>query len=352
MIRLENKIIDLRSDTVTRPPSCMLATVLEAELGDDIMGEDPTVEALEKRAAELLGKEDAIFLTSGTMANQVALMTFCARGEEVIMGEDSHIYNLEGAATSAVAQVQIRTVRVNNGRYDIEALRQAVHTGDIQKAKTGLISLENTYNLNAGQVMPLDNLQEIQTLAENVDVPIYMDGARIFNAAAALGVSAKEIAGYADAVQFCLTKGLAAPVGSILAGSKTFIQSARINKQRLGGGMRQAGVIAAPALYALNHMVDRLSEDNDRAQWLTEAISKLPHFCVNVDDFHTNIVSPIITHENIDAEDLIEFLNDEGIKVKHIGKKQIRMIIHYEIDDDALKNVASALERFSAQLQE
>lgn len=345
-----DKFIDLRSDTVTLPPKAMLEKILEANLGDDIMGEDLTVKKLEKQAADLLGMEDALLLTSGTMANQVALMTFCNRGEEVIMGKDSHIYNLEGAATSAVAQVQIRTVDVDNGVYDTAEIEKNINAGDIQRAKTSLISLENTYNLNAGQIIPMDNLMEIRSLANRYNIPIYLDGARVFNASAELGISPAEICKEVDAVQFCLTKGLACPIGSILAGSKDFIDKARFNKQRLGGGMRQAGIIAAPALYALDNMIDRLKDDNDRADWLAEQISQIPHFKVDSADFHTNIVSPIISHGEVNSEQLINFLLDEGIKVKNIGEKQVRMIVHYQIGQKELDSVITALKKFSYQL--
>ncbi|CAD2080356.1 threonine aldolase [Jeotgalicoccus coquinae] len=345
-----NKMIDLRSDTVTTPPQAMLKEILTANLGDDIMGEDSTVNELEKQAAELLGMEDALLLTSGTMANQVALMTFCQRGEEVIMGKESHIYNLEGAATSAVAQVQIKTVQVDNGVYDLKEIEKNINIGDIQRAKTSLISLENTYNLNAGQIIPMDNLKEIKLLANKYEIPIYMDGARLFNASIELGISPADICKEVDAVQFCLTKGLAAPIGSILAGSKEFIDKARFNKQRLGGGMRQAGIIAAPAIYALNHMIDRLKDDNDRADWLAQKISDIPHFKIETGGMRTNIVSPIITHDQTDSLQLINYLLEEGIKVKNIAEKQVRMIVHYQIEQEELNRIISALENFSSTL--
>lgn len=345
-----NNIIDLRSDTVTTPPEAMLKEILTAKLGDDIMGEDSTVNELEKQAAELLGMEDALLLTSGTMANQVALMTFCQRGEEVIMGKESHIYNLEGAATSAVAQVQIKTVQVDNGVYDIHEIEENINIGDIQHAKTSLISVENTYNLNAGQVIPIDNLKDIKLLANKYEIPVYMDGARLFNASIELGVSPADICKEVDAVQFCLTKGLAAPIGSILAGSKEFIAKARFNKQRLGGGMRQAGIIAAPAIYALNHMLNRLKDDNDRADWLAQRIAEIPYFEIESGGIRTNIVSPIITHNQVDSVQLINFLLDEDIKVKNIGNKQVRMIVHYQIEQEELNRVILALEKFSRTL--
>lgn len=341
------KQIDLRSDTVTLPKKEMLEAILNAPLGDDIMGEDPTVNELEKRTAKLLGMEDALLLTSGTMANQVAIMTFCHRGEEVIMGEDSHIFTLEGAATSAVAQVQIRPMAVSKGVYDIEKMESLINSGDIQKPKTSLICLENTYNLNKGHIVPLENMKEIRELSRKYHIPVFLDGARLFNASVQLGMEPSVICQEVDAVQFCLTKGLGCPIGSILAGSKEFIEKATLNRQRLGGGMRQAGIIAAPALYALDNMIDRLVEDNKRSKDLASQLAKIDGINIDPDDVQTNIVSPELTKENWNSELLIDFLLKEGIKVKNIGEKQVRMIIHYQITEDHLNHVVEAFHKFA-----
>jgi len=340
-------MIDLRSDTVTIPKQEMLNAILSAKLGDDILEEDPTVNELEEKIANLLGMEDALLVTSGTMANQIAIMTFCQRGEEIIMGEDSHVYLLEGAATSIVAQVQIKPVPVNNGIYDIETLKQYINVGDIQQPRTSLICLENTYNLNKGLIIPLDHLKEIRKIADEHRIPIYMDGARLFNATVELNVDPKEVCQYIDAVQICLTKGLGCPIGSILAGSKTFIEQAILNRQRLGGGMRQAGIIAAPALYALDHMIDRLIDDNKRAKYLAEKLSTLKGLSIDLAEVQTNIVSPILKNEDWDSEKLIDFLLDNGIKVKKIGEKQVRMIVHYLISDEDIEKVIKAFETFT-----
>lgn len=340
-------MIDLRSDTVTIPKQEMLNAILSAELGDDILAEDPTVNELEEKIANLLGMEDALLVASGTMANQIAIMTFCQRGEEIIMGEDSHIYLLEGAATSVVSQVQIKTVPVNNGIYDTETLKQYINEGDIQQPRTSLICLENTYNLNKGLIIPLDHLKEIRKIADEYHIPIYMDGARLFNATVELKVDPKEVCQYIDAVQICLTKGLGCPIGSILAGSKTFIEQAILNRQRLGGGMRQAGIIAAPALYALDHMIDRLIDDNKRAKYLAEKLSTLKGLSINLAEVQTNIVSPILNNEDWNSEKLIDFLLDNGIKVKKIGEKQVRMIVHYLISDEDIEKVINAFETFT-----
>lgn len=340
-------MIDLRSDTITLPKKEMLEAILEAPLGDDILGEDPTVNELERRTAEMFGMEDALLLTSGTMANQVAIMNYCNRGEEVIMSKHSHIFTLEGGATSAVAQVQIQPMEVQDGVYDVAEMESYINAGDIQRPKTGLICLENTHNLNRGEIIPLENLKEIKALADKHDIPVFLDGARIFNASVQLGVSVKEICKYVDAVQFCLTKGLGCPIGSMLVGTKDFIQRAVINRQRLGGGMRQAGIIAAPALYAFDHMVDRLIEDNTRAKSLAERLSKVDGIKINPDHVHTNVLAPQVVKEGWNAARLIEFLHEQGIKVKHIGENEVRMIIHYQITDEQIDKVVSAYEHFS-----
>ncbi|WP_262176685.1 threonine aldolase family protein [Saccharococcus sp. Marseille-Q5394] len=336
--------IDLRSDTVTLPKPQMIEAIANATLGDDIMGEDITVNELERKAATLLGMEDAMLVLSGTMANQIAIMGFSTRGQEIILGNESHIYNLEGAAMSAVAQVQARPIHVQDGYFDPELVESAISTGDIQRAKTALISLENTYNLNLGQIVSLENMKEIQDVAKQYNLPVYLDGARIFNASVELGIEPSEFCKYVDAAQFCLTKGLGCPLGSVLVGTKEFIDKAKINRQRLGGGMRQAGIIAAPGIYALENMIDRLKEDNDRAKRLAEKLSTIEGLIINLKDVQTNIISVDIRHCEMDAEQLISFLKEKRIKVKQIGQKKIRMIVHYLITDDEVNYVVSSFK--------
>lgn len=341
---MNRTFIDLRSDTVTLPKPEMMAAIANAQLGDDILGEDPTVKELERKAAELLGMEDAMLVLSGTMANQVALMTYAHRGQEVILGKDSHIFNLEGAAMAAVAQVQARPIDVFGGYYDPEVIEEEIQTGDIQRAQTGLICLENTYNLNKGLVVSIDNMREVKELARQYRLPVYMDGARIFNALEELAMPPEQLGQYVDAVQFCLTKGLGCPLGSILAGNKEFIRVAKLNRQRLGGGMRQAGIIAAPAIYALDHMIDRLKEDHKRAMKLARGIQEIEGLGIDLKEVQTNILSPVISEESLDADSLIGHLFEKGIKVKKIGKHQFRMIVHYQITDDDIGEVLTALK--------
>jgi threonine aldolase len=340
------RIIDLRSDTVTLPKEEMIEAIRHAPLGDSIMGEDPTVNHLEKKAAELLGMEVALLVTSGTMANQIALMSLCQRGEEVLMGEDSHIFTLEGAAAAAVAQVQIRTIEVPDGIYDVSKIERNLNAGDIQRPKTSLICLENTYNLNKGQIVSLENMKEVRAVSKKYSLPVYLDGARLFNAAVELGVTPADICQEVDAVQICLTKGLGCPIGSILAGSKEFIEKAILNRQRLGGGMRQAGIIAAPAIYALDHMIDRLTEDHQKASRLATRLAAIDG--IRMEDVQTNIASLELLREDWNSQLLIDFLFTKGIKVKNIGENQVRMVVHYQITDEDIDRVVNAFEEFAS----
>lgn len=331
-----NGYLDLRSDTVTLPKAEMMNAIANAPLGDDIMGEDATVNELQRKAADLLGMEDALLVISGTMANQIAIMNFAQKGQEVIVGNESHILNLEGAALAAVAQVQARPMAVTDGYFDPEVVESLISAGDIQRAKTAMISIENTYNLNAGQIVPLENMKEIKELALQNGLPVYLDGARIFNAAVALEVQPKELCKHVDAVQFCLTKGLGCPLGSILAGSEEFIHDAKMNRQRLGGGMRQAGIIAAPGIYALDHMIDRLIEDNRKAYQLGKKLMAIEGLNISLEDVQTNIIAADITKEGMEADLFIELLKEKNIKVKKIGRKKVRMIVHYLITEKDL----------------
>lgn len=333
------KVIDLRSDASTLPTEEMRESVSKALLGDDILGEDPTVKELEQTAASMLGMEDALLTSSGTMSNQIAVMVLTDRGDEVIMGRDSHMYNLEVAGLATLSQVQPRVIPVEKGYYNTTDIEEAIHSADVQIAKTGLISLENTYNLNEGSVVTLENMAEINQLAKKYDIPIFLDGARIFNAAAYLGVEAKAICEHVDAVQFCLTKGLGCPVGSLLLGTKSFIKKAKRIRQRLGGGMRQAGVIAAPGIIGLNKMVDRIKDDQETANQLKNAFQNLPGVKLVTEELQTNIVSIEVVKENWTADTLIKELKKYNILVKKIGPKKARLVTHYQITDKEINQV-------------
>src|ERR1700674_2647237 len=257
------KPFDLRSDTVTLPSPEMRKAIYEAELGDDVFSGDPTVNRLQEMAAEMLGKEDALLVSSGTQGNLIAQMTHCARGAEVIIGEGSHIIEHEGGGAWLGAGLGLHTVRIDaKSRLDLAEVRAAIRPDDQHYPRTGLICVETTHNRAGGTVQNEEDLAGVRDLASKYGIPVHMDGARVFNAAVKLGVPASNLAAYADSVTFCLSKGLGCPVGSLLCGSRHFIREARRYRKVLGGGMRQAGIIAAAGVYALQHMVDRLADED------------------------------------------------------------------------------------------
>ncbi len=336
------RTIDLRSDTVTLPTEEMLRAMTTAELGDDILGEDPTVHKLEELGASIFGKEASLLLISGTMANQVAVMTFTRRGQEVIVGRESHIYNLEVAALAALSQVQPWPLSCASGFFDPVEVENAIQLPGIQKATTGLICIENTYDLNRGFVMSLENTKEVSAIGKKYGIPVYLDGGRIFNAALFLGRGVDELSAPADVVQVCLTKGLSAPLGSLLIGRKDFIEEARRNRQCVGGGMRQAGVIAAAGIVALTKMVDRLLEDHENAQVLARGLKEIDERLLDY-EVQTNIVSIDVSPLGIDGDCFLDQVMARGIKIKKIGPDSFRMVCHYGIGSEDVDQVLVAL---------
>jgi threonine aldolase len=271
------KTIDLRSDTFTLPPPEMRRAIAEAELGDDMAGEDPSVNRLQEMAAEITGKEAALLTTSGTMGNLLALLSHCRRGDEVIVGVDSHMVIFEVGGAWSIAGVGLRTVRNDaRGRLDMSEVRATIRKADFHQPGTSLICVENTHNRCAGAVLGEEDLSSIRDVADEHNLSMHMDGARIFNASVALGVPVSRLAAYADTITFCLSKGLAAPVGSVLCGPRDFIRTARRWRQTLGGGMRQSGVLAAAGIYALENMVERLAEDHENARVLADGLADIP----------------------------------------------------------------------------
>ena len=336
--------IDLRSDTVTKPTQEMREAMYKAEVGDDIMGEDITVKALEALSAEMLGKEDALFVTSGTMANQIAVMAFTNRGEEVIVGDTSHILNLEVGALAALSQVQPRIIEVHEGIYNIEKMKGLIQKEGIQNARTSLVCIENTNNLNAGLVVPQENIDAVCRLAKSHHLPVHMDGARIFNAAIASKTSVREIVKNVDSVMFALTKGLSAPFGAILSGDKDFIAKARWLKQRMGGGYRQAGFLAAPGIVALNTMLPQLEVDHKNAVFLGQGLSKIEKLKVDPSRIHTNIVTGSIEDLPMSIDAFLNQLLEKGVKAKKISDTSFRMVTHYGVEEADLIQVINHVE--------
>ncbi len=322
------RVIDLRSDTVTKPTPAMRAAMAAAEVGDDVFGDDPTVNLLEARAAEVLGKEAALFLPSGTMANLVALLSHTNPGDEVILGDQSHVFQYEVGGVARVAGLVTRTLANRpDGTLDPADLRAAIRPETVHSPGSRLLCLENTHNRCGGAVLPLAAVEELADIAHGRGVVVHLDGARIFNAAVALGVPAAALAAPCDSVSFCFSKGLGAPVGSVLCGSRGFIARARRFRKLLGGGMRQAGVLAAAALYALEHHRDRLTEDHENARRLAEGLGTLGPFRPVAPQ--TNIVVVEVADGRVD--DWLEAFAAEGVLAVAFGPGRFRMVTHLDV---------------------
>ncbi|MDQ0352870.1 threonine aldolase [Alkalibacillus filiformis] len=328
-------MIDLRSDTVTKPTQEMREASFHAEVGDDVYGEDPTVQLLEEKAAKMLEKEAALFVTSGVQGNQIAVLTHTNPGNEVILEEESHLFYYEGAAISAFAGVQPRTVKGNRGAMHPADVEAAIRPEDVHLPETGLVVLENTHNRAGGAVIPLETMRATYDVANRHGIPVHLDGARLFNAVAATGISAKEYAQCTDTVQICLSKGLGAPVGSIIAGSQEFINHARKWRKRLGGGLRQVGVVAAPAMIALTDMSKRLHEDHELAKEIEEGIKEAGFELAY--PVETNIVIMDVAKTDMNAEQMVEKLEEAGIKAVPFGPTLVRFVTHFDITKQDIK---------------
>lgn len=337
-------MIDLRSDTVTKPTEEMRKAAYEAEVGDDVYGEDPTVKKLEETAAELLGKEAALFVTSGTQGNQVAVLTHCRSGNEVILEEDSHIFYYESGASAAFAGVQTRTIRGNRGAMDPVLVEHAIRAEDQHFPETGLICIENTHNRAGGAVIPLENMKEIYRVSKRYQLPVHLDGARLFNAVAFAQIPVTDITQYCDSVQICLSKGLGAPAGSLLAGSKDFIRSARKWRKRLGGGLRQAGIIAAPGYIALTQMRERLVEDHENARKFAAGIQNIPGLRV-VNQVETNMIVVDVSETKMSGEQFVGRLRAEGVLAGTSGPNLVRFVTHYNVNSEQIDNALFKISR-------
>ena len=339
-----NKIIDLRSDTVTKPTQAMRVAMMNAPVGDDVYGDDPTVNALEARAAELLGKEKALFVPSGTMGNQICINVNTNHGDEIITLDNHHTFKYEVGALAALSGVQCKTLPGYDGCYDMDALRHAIRTQNIHYPQTKIICIENTHNMAGGMVVPLSHMAEVKQLAEERGIKVHLDGARIFHAAEYLKVPVSEIAQYADTVMFCLSKALASPVGSMVAGDADFIEKARKVRKRFGGGMRQVGVLAACGLLSLNEMTKRLGEDHENARFLAEGIARIDGLFIDLGKVHTNIVIFEIQNRKFSALQLVEKLKEHRILSSDTDDFKVRLIPHYETDRADMQAVLDALK--------
>lgn len=345
-------IIDLRSDTVTQPTPAMRAAMANAPVGDDVYGEDPTVNRLQDMAAEMLGKEAGLYVASGTMGNLSAILSHCGRGDEVILGNQSHTFNLEAGGMSALGGVQSYQIpNQPDGTLDLEDIRAAIRADNPHHPVTRLIALENTHNRCGGAPLTAEYTRAVGDLAREHGLRVHLDGARIFNAAAALEVSAADLAAPADSITFCLSKGLSAPVGSLLCGSHDFIQRAHRIRKQLGGGMRQAGVLAAAGIVALEAMVPRLAEDHRRARQLAQGLSQIPGLSLIFGIPRTNMVFLGLFEDiPMTAQQIAGRLKNRGIRVQVTSPRSFRLVTHYGIDDEAISAVVEAFREIIAGL--
>jgi threonine aldolase len=338
------KIIDLRSDTVTLPTPTMREALYHAELGDDVFGEDPSTNRLEKMAADQMGKEAALLVPSGTMGNLICVLTHCARGEEVILGDKSHTFLNEAGGVSALGGIQPHTVpNQPDGTMRLEDIEAAIRGDNIHFPRTRLICLENTHNRCNGSPLTAVYIESVAALAKRHGLLVHLDGARIFNAAVALGVKVTELTKSVDSLIFCLSKGLSAPIGSVVCGSREFIAEALRTRKVLGGGMRQTGVVAAAGTIALEQMVDRLTEDHMNARRLAEGIAQIPGLAIDLARIKTNIIFFDLVNNRLTADEFIKQLGQKGIRLLPTGPSRFRMVTHYGINSEDVDAALVAL---------
>ena len=334
--------IDLRSDTVTKPTPAMRKAMAEAEVGDDVYGEDPTVNALQEKLAKLLGKEASIFAASGTMANQLAIKAHTQPGDELIMEATSHPYNFEGGAIAAISGVQVYCLHGVRGILDPSQIETAIRPADHHYAVTRLVCIENTHNRGAGSIYPLKTMEEIYKIAKARGLMVHLDGARLFNASVATGIKPHEYARFADSVSVCISKGLGCPVGSLVAGSREFVDRIHRFRKMIGGGMRQVGILAAAGIYALDHHVDRLKEDHDNAKRLATGLKEIRGITVNPDHVETNIIIFGVAGTGMTSPAVRDAMKNEGVLMNALPGNEIRLVTHLDVSrDDIDKSLAA-----------
>lgn len=338
------KNLDFRSDTVTHPTPAMREAMARAEVGDDVYQDDPTTNRLETLAAEMLGMEAALFVPSGTMGNQLAMMSHTRPGDEAIVSLESHIFEHEVGAAAVLSGLNLRQLTFPNGIYDAAQIEAAIRPDDIHEPPTGLICLENA--LANGRVVTLETMREVQAVAQAHGIPVHMDGARLFHAALTLNEDVKALAGCVDSVSCCLSKGLCAPVGSVLCGSKAFIARARKYRKMLGGGMRQTGILCAAGILALTEMLPRLSEDHETARYLAELLAQIPGVSVDLDSVQINMVFASFDWPNI--EQLPAWLKEREVLIGDCHNSVIRFVTHYGITKRDVECLAALLKEFYA----
>lgn len=343
------KMIDLRSDTVTRPSREMRQAMAQAEVGDDVLGDDPTINLLQQKVADIFEKEAALFVPSGTMANAVAILAHTHPGDEVVVEKESHTFNYEAAGPAVLGGVQLNPLIGEQGILTAMQVESAVRpVDDVHQPKTRLICLENTHNRGGGKIYPLEDIEAISNFAHQHEIPMHLDGARLFNACVASGIAPSLYARFFDSLMCCFSKGLGAPVGSIVVGSADFIESAHAWRKRLGGGMRQAGILAAAALYALEHNIERLDDDHQNARLLAGTLAEIDGFTIDPDSVDTNIVIFDVESSGKTAAEIVQMLESRGVLMIPFGKYLVRAVTHLDVPADQVEKAVQVLrELFS-----
>ncbi len=339
----ESKVVDLRSDTVTRPSPGMRQAIAEAEVGDDVFGDDPTVNRLQEKVAELLGKEAAIFVPSGTMANQTAIRAQTQPGDEIISHADSHYYHYEAGAPAALSGCSLRLLPGERGLYCADDVRAAIRPIDSHFPRSALVGVENTHNRGGGTIWPVERIAPIREVADEFGLKMHLDGARLMNACVATGHKPTEYTRYFDTVSICFSKGLGAPVGSAVAGTAETIGRVHRFRKMFGGGMRQAGIIAAGALYALEHNIDRLADDHANAKRLATALAEMPGLSVDPDDVETNIVYFDVDESKGTAKALCDALHGQGVWMLPTAPQGVRAVTHLDVSREDIERAVSVL---------
>ncbi len=345
------KTIDLRSDTVTLPTPAMREAMARAEVGDDVFGEDPTVNRLEALTAEKIGKEAALFVPSGTMGNLASVLTHCCRGEEVILGHLSHLFLNEAGGISSLGGCHPHTIHNGpDGTLRLESIEKAIRADNVHFPRTGLICLENSHNRCDGAVLTPAYMDAVADLAQRRGIPLHLDGARIFNAAVALNVDVRELTRQADSLNVCLSKGLAAPVGSLICGTRDFVAEARRTRKRLGGGMRQAGILAAAGIVALEQMVDRLGEDHENARRLAAGIAAIPGLSADPSRVRTNILYMDLAREGVAEQGFLAEADRRGLRFNRTGPNRFRLVTHWGLTAEDMDAAVAVLREVMAAL--
>lgn len=324
-------MIDLRSDTVTKPTAGMREAIARAEVGDDVFDEDPTIHRLQETVAALLGKDSALLVPSGSMANTTSVLTHTARGDEVLLEEGAHVFNYESGASAAFGGLQMRTIAGTGGAFTLEQVAERVRPNDVHNPRTRLVCMENTHNRAGGTIFPLAEMKRIGAFCREKGIATHLDGARLWNASIASGVPMREYAEAVDSVSVCLSKGLGAPVGSLVSGTREFVQRARKTRKMLGGGMRQAGVLAAAGLYAIDHHVERLAEDHANAKLLAKALARIPGIRIDLAKVETNIVIADVRRHPLGEKGIVSAAAAEGVLFLAIGPGRLRLVTHLDV---------------------